>query len=122
MTRAKKIRAIVLLAWAAGSVSCGLIRLPFRVAGHVTRGTIHAGETAYKKSKEGVARRKQKREARKEDGSKDAPGDKKESNAAKPHNGGLLPDLPPPPEAELPAPDSDADGGFSEPPLPGLPE
>ncbi len=134
-----KIRILVLLASVAGSVSCGLVRLPFHVAGHVTRGTIHAGESIYQKSKDGIERRKQKRQEQEETGD-DAKrnGDKGSAKPQnEPQNGGLLPDLPEIPDENPPAtppPETDArpndarspagDGGemMVEPPLPQLPD
>jgi len=121
---------LVLVAWAMGSLSCGLVRLPFRVAGGVTRGTIHAGESIYQKSKEGIEHRKQRREEPKEGANSANPtGDK---DAAGSQNGGLLPDLPENPEDPGPAtrpsgtdarPDEVPPGGKTmiEPALPTMP-
>jgi len=114
---------------ALGIASCGLIRLPFQVVGSVANGTIHASETVYRKSKETLRRDKNDETGEKEK-STESP---QKGNPAQPRNIGLLPDLPPEPDAttpppsgssggNLPPPPPDGASDFSEPPLPKLPE
>jgi len=110
-----------------GLASCGLVRFPFRVVGSVANTTIQTGETVYRKSKETLHRDKND-ESSKDEKSKEATG-KNPAAQGVPDNGGLLPDLPPEPDANpsgassgTPPPSSDAGNDFSEPPLPELPE
>lgn len=105
-----RLRVVALLALPLAS--CGLIKLPFKVAGAVVEGTAHVGKKAYDASADALSKSDEEKAAdAKRKAAKQAEKEGKDpaaEPAAKPADPEILPEAPAEPapaaEPELPAP------------------
>ncbi len=99
-----------LFAAVLGLSSCGLVKMPFRVAGAMVEGTARAGKKAVDSTSNAMERRRQAREAEKKAEEKKAENEKAENAAEQPTPVAPPPApgddyLPPLPDLEPPLPD-----------------